>query len=291
VNRASVEFLRVISKPRYFFFPYPENVLKKCVANEKKHGDLFVAAFHQPAAWLSENYNKDSQHMRCIDTAIALGPSQVSAIRSLYGIQDVVVVPHGVNSELFFPNEADAQVDSFSRNGEFNILVVGGWMRDIELLRSVIVAALGGSRNWRFTLIGSDVFGELSQKYSNCVYLRNVSLGDLLAIYRRADVAFLPLLDAVANNSLLEALVSGIPTVVTDVGDVKFYATGSGAISLIELNTDSAFFALSQIERELGEGRARRDLNSARLMAGRYDWPCVASRLSEVIFSKISAMP
>jgi len=57
-------------------------------------------------------------------------------------------------------------------------------------------------------------------------YLSGLDDDRLRVEYQRAHLLFLPLLDAWANNALLEAMSMGLPAVVTDLPAVREYGGG-----------------------------------------------------------------
>ena len=45
----------------------------------------------------------------------------------------------------------------------------------------------------------------------------------LRALYHLSDLFFLPFVDAVANNAIVESIACGVPVVVSDVGSLRDY--------------------------------------------------------------------
>ena len=69
--------------------------------------------------------------------------------------------------------------------------------------------------------------GEASYKMALSPRVRwhaNLSSEELRAVYQKADILLLTLVDATANCALLEGMACGIPVIVTDVGGVRDYA-------------------------------------------------------------------
>ena len=64
---------------------------------------------------------------------------------------------------------------------------------------------------------------KLLGEHPNLAYTSGISEDELLKLYQSASVLLMPLLDATANNAILEGMSCGLPVVVTDVGAVRDY--------------------------------------------------------------------
>jgi glycosyltransferase involved in cell wall biosynthesis len=67
---------------------------------------------------------------------------------------------------------------------------------------------------------------------SNVRVHTGLSDDDLAALYRKSHVCLLPLTKATANNTLLEAMASGVPCVATDLHAIRAY-TRPEAVRLV----------------------------------------------------------
>src|SRR6185369_14927605 len=99
---------------------------------------------------------------------------------------------HGVDAAFFHPA---ATVNGSRR---IRCITVGHWLRDWDVFRRV-AQTMGEVRFEAVTKadVGCDGL-------SNVALHRGISDAALADLYRSADVLFLPLIDATANNGLLE---------------------------------------------------------------------------------------
>src|SRR5205823_14712916 len=102
-------------------------------------------------------------------------------------------------------------------------LFVGSWLRDIDVLETVVRLVGEWEPSIRFRVLTSDGRVRSLAGLANVEVVGRVDDGELLDEYRAADLFLLPLTDCTANNSLLEALACGLPLVATDVGGVRDY--------------------------------------------------------------------
>ena len=69
-------------------------------------------------------------------------------------------------------------------------------------------------------------------KTANTTFMYGISDPELRKLYNRSRFSFLPLLDAVANNALLEGLSMGKQILVSDLPASRFY--GADHVSYLE---------------------------------------------------------
>ena len=242
----------------------------------RMRGNRLVATFHQPPALLDELVPAPPLFEQ-LDHAIALGPRAAAHLAGLVGgAERVSQAFHGVDTDAWHPRPE-------RRAGDPTCAFVGSWFRDFEQLEEVIALVRAGEPSVRFEVVTAPGrvprLGALPRVRARA----GISDADLREVYWSGWVNVLPLKDAVANNALLEGMASGLPTVVSDVGDVADYIGPDGA-RLVPAG-DARAMAAAILEL-LADRAARDDLGRrARARAEARDATAVARRHAEIYAS------
>jgi glycosyltransferase involved in cell wall biosynthesis len=184
---------------------------------KRGHGARLVATFHQPPAVLAERRIGRSLTGR-LDAIILVSASQREFFAGHLPPERIRVVPHGVDTGFFHPAEtgADGRV----------CITVGCFLRDFETLAAAIERVWRHDPGVRFVAVGTEQFRRSALhrlEDARLALFGNVSDERLRDLYRTAKVAVFSLREATANNSVLEAMASGLPVVATDTGGVREY--------------------------------------------------------------------
>jgi glycosyltransferase involved in cell wall biosynthesis len=221
-----------------------------------------VASFHQPPDMLEDLL--DPLTLRRLDHVILMSSSQRGFFERWLPPEKVSVILHGIDTAFFHPGQPKP-VDARPR-----CITAGHWLRDWSILRAVaerlpeVEFHLVTPRETR------------TEHLANVVQHRGVDDDTLAALYRAADLLFLPLLDSTANNSLLEGLASGLPVVSTDLESVRGYLGGGEAILTPRGEVDAAAAA---VVRLLGDPQQRAKMGAAaRARAEELSWSAVAAQ-------------
>jgi glycosyltransferase involved in cell wall biosynthesis len=118
------------------------------------------------------------------------------------------------------------------------------------------------------------------QARPNLTIHRGIPDDELRRQYQEADILFLPLLKATANNVLLEGLATGLPIVTTGLPSVKTYLDGAEA-ALVEEN-DAALLADTVLGLIDDTDRRARMSRSSRARAEQLDWRQIAKQYEDV---------
>jgi glycosyltransferase involved in cell wall biosynthesis len=233
-------------------------------------GSRLVGTFHMPPGRFRQHV-ADPSHLSRLDAAIVVSRYQEEFLGGFLPAERVFFVPHGVDVDFFCPAD--------SPPGEFRCLFVGYFLRDFATLRRTVellrpegvrfelVLTPGKAQEFR-DLFGAAVHAQLSDE-------------ELREAYRRASVLVLPLLDATANNALLEAMACGVPVVATDVGGVRDYCGPTHSVLVPPADPE----AMARAVLALRDDPARRQAlaRAARERAEReFDWRIVAASVSDV---------
>ncbi|MEM1083899.1 MAG: glycosyltransferase family 4 protein [Verrucomicrobiota bacterium] len=161
------------------------------------------------------------------DAMIVMSPDYVDYYQSFAPNARVAFIPHGIDVHYFQPSKIGA---GNGEDGVRRILTVGNMLRDFETLAKVVGLAADRGANWRFEVVAlQDRLDALQQmvpeKGRNLLGLHcGISNEALLSLYRESDLLYLPLLDATANNAVVEAMACGLPMLLSDFPATRAYA-------------------------------------------------------------------
>jgi glycosyltransferase involved in cell wall biosynthesis len=160
------------------------------------------------------------------DALILMSPDDLNDYRRLAPNAKIAFIPHGIDIHHFKPADYENSV----RRGHATILTVGGMLRDFETLAQVIEIAASRKVPRKFQVITSKALlerlrlrlSESARRYFEP--LHGISDDELLKRYQQADLLYLPLLSATANNAVLEAMACGLPMLLSDLPACRAYA-------------------------------------------------------------------
>jgi len=191
-------------------------------------------------------------------------------------------IPHGVDTEFFYPKE---QEEVASLNSKKKCLFVGSHLRDFELLTDVIKIMAKSDPNVEFEVITLKKDHHYFDGLENIQLRTGISDEELRSAYQTADLLTLPLSNATANNSLLEAMACGMAIITTDLPGTRDYVDDDCAC-LIERGNAEAF--VHAIRSLLANPERRRKLVSrSRERALDFSFERVAA-MTEKVYKKIA---
>jgi glycosyltransferase involved in cell wall biosynthesis len=259
-----------------YHFIYGENDFRYAGLSKRINKNIkLISTYHQPPEVFTEVV-RNKEHLKTLDAAIAVGTNQVSYLEDIVGKGKVHLVPHGIDIDFFRPSP-----DYPPQNDRKTCLFVGQWLRDFKCLREVIRLVAHKNRNIVFDVVTTKGHMKELMDLPEIKIRADISEVELLMSYQNADIAVLPLIDCTANNSVLEAMSSGLPIVTTDVGGMRDYVDESCALLVDKGDAESM---AERIMMLAGDDDLKQQMGrAAREKAVReFDWNIMAKKLSEV---------
>lgn len=139
----------------------------------------------------------------------------------------IEIIPNGVDVDLFFPPETKVE-------REKKILISTGRLIERKGYH-FLIEALEGLDGFELRLVGDGnrrggLEALAKAKGVEVAFLGKREREELPAILRNADIFVLPSQNEGMSNSLLEAVASGLPVIVTDVGGSAEIVKGNGYV-------------------------------------------------------------
>ena len=237
-------------------------------------GHKIVATYHHPPSKLGV-WVQSPQALARLSAVILVGSNQYSFFRRILPPERIACIPHPIDTSFFVPpNYFDAREDSLC-------LFVGSHLRDFGTLRSVIEDARLVAPQLKFVIVThADDAAQFDHVAGHFTLRIGVRDRELLQLYQRATVLIQPLLDATANNAVLEALSCGLPMVVTDIGAIRDYVDERCARLVAPFRPD----AMLEHILDLVKNRAARESMSVacRKQALTFDWHPISQRIRDL---------
>jgi glycosyltransferase involved in cell wall biosynthesis len=272
------------AKPRLIHFLYPENCFLNGCFQQYFSGKVLLT-LHQPEAVLSSGVTSPQglsflETARRADRLIAMSPDIVNYYQEFFANKSVRMIPHGVDTKYIIPR-------SFSGDRTL-ILTVGNWKRDFSLWQAVANEFLRRGRPEMFCLVTNRENRKQFnlKKTANTQFMHGISDPELRELYNRSKALFLPLLDAVANNALLEGLSMGKQILVSDLPASRFY--GADHVSYLDKDAkiEKASNALCQLLDQSSPQASR--LGIRKYAESSFSWTHIAKTYLEEYSSLLS---
>ena len=258
-----------------FHFIYGDHSYRYSGCTPRLKGSRLVATYHLPPALLdSLAFARRRAHLRRLDAVVAVASNQADYFARFIPRERVFVVPHGIDTDFFRPRGAAGTADPDL------CLFVGDHIRDFATLQAVIRIMNARRPQTRFVLVTPARNAALLSGTSNVAIENGLSDEELRLRYQTAALHLQPMKDCTANNSILEGMACGVPTVATDIGGVRDYLDESCSVLVPPGDAER----MAQQAVALLEDRGRLDRLSAgsRASALKFEWSLIAARLRQV---------
>jgi glycosyltransferase involved in cell wall biosynthesis len=206
-----------------------------------------------------------------IDAAVIIANSQAIHMARWIEPGKIVYIPHGIDTDQFWPGEPIQR----SHHG-MRVLIVGHHMRDWVVIHRTIDEINHRGLNVEFELVTDESYSPYLTGCANLVHLSGISEAELIGLYRKADVLFIPVTNATANNSILEALACGTPVISTLIGGIPDYVGESGWLLPVGdvIGHVNLLASLADNKALIEERR-----QAARAQSLKFDWRVVAEQM------------
>jgi glycosyltransferase involved in cell wall biosynthesis len=230
----------------------------------KKRKPALVAMFHQTKSVLKDIM--PPRLARKLDHVILMSSEQKAFFENDVDADRMSVILHGIDTEYFKPDHAKRW------KNKFICVTVGHWLRDYDVLE-MVAASLLDRESIEFHIVSSI---QLKHKLKNVFMHRSISDRELLDLYQRADLLFMPFKDATANNAILEGMACGLPILTTDLIATREYAKDAGAFYV--KNNDIGEFRQCIIALESDDIQRNQLGERSRVRALELSWPKIAKQ-------------
>lgn len=252
--------------------------------SKKKYGKFIFTPHYHP---MSSSRLRDFFHLlydpfqsimlKKADKVICVSDYEIGLLRKRFGITNghMINIPNGISVERFDNHKADVQKD----DGTFSLLYVGRLER-YKRAQWIIEAMERLSerypeRELRLVIVGKGPYEEELKTQaeslgSKVVFKKDLTDEEILEEYDRCDVFVMPSEYEAFSIVTLEALSSGKPVIVSNVGFLKEISNGNGfTIDDVDGLVDAVSFIIEN------GFEVKFDRN-------RYSWKTIVARTMEV---------
>ncbi|MBL1294304.1 MAG: glycosyltransferase family 4 protein [Thiotrichales bacterium] len=228
-------------KSNIFHYLRPENTMR-CGWKWKRNNKLIMSC-HQPIQKLAEMKSAGKQYegffngLAHADVVVVLSKTHIEGYKYYAPNADVLYIPLGVDTEFFAPSSVTSTRSPM-------VLTVGSWLRDYACWADVVRNVLSKENAADFVVVANDdtikkARAYLAADHAKVRFLSGITDEQLRNLYQQASLLFLPLQDAVANNALLEAMATGVPSIVTKLPATKEYLGDQAGVLVTDHSPDS----------------------------------------------------
>jgi len=238
----------------------------------RRAGVPLVASFHEPYDSGAHPLRRPAR-LKNLSGAIFMSDTQRKILdEHLASGAPRAVILHGIDTTAFSPRQAAESP------AKFVICCAGNQRRDFGMLEKVM-ERLVAEPSLEFCLLVREEVKARFERFPNVSFVSGLSDPQLAQFYRQASCLLITLEAATANNSLLEAMASGLAVVSEDVGGTREYLTPGTGILVTKGDIDGI---VAQVMRVRDNPALRASLGgAARARSLELAWPKVAERTSD----------
>jgi glycosyltransferase involved in cell wall biosynthesis len=240
-----------------------------------------VVTFHQPGHRVAHRFEIFQKGLATgIDAAVVVATSQIKPFETWIGASKVVYIPHGIDTLRFSPGDRN------SDRSRTRILMVGKHLRDWNAMHRVIDELNRLRLGVEFHVVTSKENFAYLTGCANTFFYTQISEADLIGLYREADALFVPVVEATANNAVLEALACGTPVISTSVGGIPDYVSENCGWLFPPGEVARVVELVKRLSVDKDFAASRRQ--AARSHSLKFDWREVAKRMF-VVYSAVKS--
>jgi len=258
-----------------FHFAYWENNFRKLNNSGFSRKNTLIATQHQPAGWYKIHSIKPSKFFEPLNQLIVLTNHNREFFEE--GLPGrVTFIPHGVDTNFFQP------ISNYK--SEFRVVFVGQWLRDFNMLKKVIHLVCRNHSDIHFDLAipkSKRTFDLMEiAGYPTVHFYEGLSDENLLSLYQNSSLLFLPLIDATANNGILEAMSTGLPILTTNFGGTLSYCKPEYSF-VSDPDADFFYHTILRLyfDRDLGMMMGKKGREAA---VSNFSWDKIADQVVEL---------
>jgi len=243
----------------------------------RRAGGRLVVSFHQPPDIFDFAVPRRAaaRILPMLDAALVTTSHQAEHLARWMAPERIHRVPLGVDCTFFSPATNGQQPAR-----EFHCITVGLWQRDFVLLEQLTREAADLGLPLRFTVVSSPEVASTFAATPGVTAHTGISDEQLRDLYRESDLLVLPLVQAAASNTLLEAMACGLPVLASSVGGVSEYLGTGGGRLVPPFRPDLMLEAILELAAAPAEREAMGV--AARERALECQWDAAAETLSRV---------
>ncbi|MCD2259806.1 glycosyltransferase family 4 protein [Psychroserpens luteolus] len=253
---------------------YYLKLLKKFPFGSKKN--ILSATFHHPPYELENRlqYNR-KEVLGALDKIIVMGSNQIPFLKQ-YTNAEIKFIPHGIDTSYFRPPAREGE-----RKDQIFIFGISHRDHDRNLK---IINRVNEVLDLRFIIVMFEEHAKLYEHIENAeIITRNINDVELLDFYQTSKAVLMSFKECTASNVILEALATGCPLVMNNVGAVKEYITEESGIQLFETNDIEA--SVHYISRLFTDDNFLNDVSKKHIeLAQSYTWEKVSKMTEDFLF-------
>lgn len=264
-------------KPRIVFFPYADYDYFYWQYFKKVLGSKVVLWSFFSETELQERF-KDLSHFEKADLVLVAGKSQLAYIKEKASKANAHYFPIGVDTDFFTPG---------SEYDPMRLVHVGNNRRDFQTLIAAMDMVYQEYPQLKLELIGaSSSRNEIPERPYLKIY-NQLDDEAYLKILQSSNFAILSLEDGGSSNSLLETSACGLPTVCTDLPNIRDYFNYNFGFSYPRKDA----VKLSEACFSLIKNPALRPeiVESARSHSLIFDWKRIRDKFDDILVQSLGA--